>query len=141
MLRALFKRGAVPLFQRKNNKKKTSTTGNGHQSSTRQNSCFQPTSRQQMKGVAPCCSSPPSFHSLAAFVRPFPSVLPPPPRPPPLLLLCGPPFSETDPCLHRHYDPAHSYSATTLPSAHTMKGPIGQRWEVMKNNKRFVGGL
>lgn len=79
MLRALFKQGAPPPSQRKKN---PSTTGNSHQSSTRQNSCFQPTSRQQMKEVAPCCSSPPSFHSLAAFVRPFPSVPPPQPSPP-----------------------------------------------------------
>lgn len=51
---------------------KISTTGNSHQSSTRQNSCYQPTSRGQMKGAAPCCLSPPLFHSLAAFVWLFP---------------------------------------------------------------------
>lgn len=55
---------AVPL--------KISTTGNSHQSSTRQNSCYQPTSRGHIKGAAPCCLSPPLFHSLAAFVWLFP---------------------------------------------------------------------
>lgn len=51
---------------------KISTTGNGHQSSTRQNSCYQPTSRGHMKGAAPCCLNPPLFHSFAAFVWLFP---------------------------------------------------------------------
>lgn len=51
---------------------KISTTGNGHQSSTRQNSCYQPTSRGHMKGAAPCCLDPPLFHSFAAFVWLFP---------------------------------------------------------------------
>lgn len=51
---------------------KISTTGNSHQSSTRQNSCYQPTSRGHIKGAAPCCLSPPLFHSLTAFVWLFP---------------------------------------------------------------------